>query len=113
MEQVRMTVAEYVKKVGENAERHGFRTANTEPNDNLVLIHCEVSEIVEELRKGKEPTEIYYNKQGKPEGVPIELADVVIRCMDFADQYNIDLESAINEKMQYNATRPYLHGKKY
>lgn len=113
MEQKRMSVTEYVKKIGANSEKHGFHAVNTRPNDQLVLIHCEVSEVVEELRKGKGLTEVYYNEAGKPEGIPIELADIVIRCMDFADQFGIDLEAAINEKMAYNETRPYLHGKKF
>jgi NTP pyrophosphatase (non-canonical NTP hydrolase) len=41
------------------------------------------------------------------------LADVVIRCFDMADYYKIDLESIIIEKMEFNKTRPYKHGKKF
>ncbi len=41
-----------------------------------------------------------------------ELADTVIRCLDMAGGYDIDLQSAIKEKMKLNAERPYLHGKR-
>lgn len=47
----------------------------------------------------------------KPVGLPSELADIVIRCADFAGEHNIDLQHAINEKMRYNATRTHKHGK--
>jgi NTP pyrophosphatase (non-canonical NTP hydrolase) len=48
----------------------------------------------------------------KPEGVPSELADVVIRAMDLADAYGIDLGAAIIEKLNHNATRGPKHGGK-
>ncbi len=48
----------------------------------------------------------------KPEGIPSELADVVIRVFDMCGYYGIDLEAAIKEKMAYNKTRPFKHGGK-
>lgn len=48
----------------------------------------------------------------KPEGIPSELADVVIRVFDICEYYGIDLEKAILEKHDYNVTRPFLHGGK-
>jgi len=48
----------------------------------------------------------------KPEGVIHELADVVIRIMDMCGLYGMDLEAAIDRKMEYNKTRPYRHGGK-
>lgn len=37
----------------------------------------------------------------------------VIAIMELAAQENIDLDKHIRYKMDYNNTRPYLHGKKY
>ncbi len=48
----------------------------------------------------------------KPEGIPSELADVVIRVADMCGYYGIDLEKAIEEKMEYNETRSHKHGEK-
>ena len=48
----------------------------------------------------------------KPEGIPSELADIVIRVADLCGYYGIDLEAAITEKMEYNKSRPYKHGNK-
>ena len=57
-------------------------------------------------------TETYYSEKGKMEGVPSELADVVIRIMDLAEYYGIDLEKVIAEKHTFNKTRPFKHGGK-
>jgi NTP pyrophosphatase (non-canonical NTP hydrolase) len=42
----------------------------------------------------------------------VELADTVIRIMDMAEAYEINLEQTIIDKCDYNRTRPYRHGGK-
>lgn len=80
--------------------------------EQITLMHCELSEVFEEFRKGKGPTEIYYREDGKPEGIPIEFADVILRVMQWSQELGIDLEAAMLEKTAFNETREYMHGKK-
>ena len=46
----------------------------------------------------------------KPEGVPVELADVCIWIFDMCVLFDIDLEAVIKQKLDYNRERPYRHG---
>jgi hypothetical protein len=48
----------------------------------------------------------------KPEGIPSELADIVIRVGDATAEYGIDLAQEILLKQAYNSTRPHKHGGK-
>lgn len=48
----------------------------------------------------------------KPEGVAIELADCMIRILDYCGKNEIDIESLLLIKHEYNLTRPYRHGGK-
>lgn len=131
------------KLATDNSAAHGFYDDEpTDPEqlriyngNRLMLIVSEVAEAFEELRAGYEVTETYYQggstgrisasdrhnaiEHGwipaipKPEGIPSELADVLIRVFDFAGRNNIPLGDMVIEKMTYNANRPYKHGKKF
>ena len=45
--------------------------------------------------------------------VAVELADAVIRIADLCGYLGIDLDTVISEKMAYNETRPFKHGKRF
>lgn len=96
------------------ASARGFHSKPTTVEDlgkYLMNLHSEVTEAWEEYRTGHAPAEVY-EKNGKPEGIPTELADIFIRVMDTAEAFGIDLEREVERKMAYNATRPHRHGGK-
>lgn len=82
--------------------------------EEIALFHSELSEALEEYRNGRALDEVYYNpeKPDKPEGIPIELADCVIRILAFCGAHGISLGRAILTKHAYNQTRPQRHGNK-
>lgn len=50
------------------------------------------------------------DRPAKPEGVPSELADIIIWIMDACELMDVDLEEAIIQKLNYNRSRDYRHG---
>jgi NTP pyrophosphatase (non-canonical NTP hydrolase) len=72
----------------------------------LALIHAEVSEAVVAVRDGDMAVR-FDAATGKPEGLPIELADIVMRIADFAEALRINLTAAVATKMEFNRTVSY------
>lgn len=109
----------------------------------LQLIMGEVNEAFEEIRAGHTVQDVYYtysiemfhvplkglrdgevvtltgetpeslNLVGKPEGFGVELADTLIRILDVAGTYGLDLEQLVLDKMKFNSTREHKHGKAF
>lgn len=106
------TLAELQKEAWQNAEDHGFHETKRSVPEALCLIHSEVSEALEAFREGSMVT-YFGGKDGKkPEGFGSELADILIRVLDTAEDEKIDLAHEVELKMAYNRTRPYMHGGK-
>ena len=183
-----MNLNELSKEIHQNAVDHGFWDEERDFGEIIALCHSELSEALEEARAGKPMFyfKSYYSPAGyeiytdmsewhgeKPEGIAVELADCVIRILDWfgyknknlpysrfydfsktesfcrfisgchvclarafefeydqdtwdksmfgcingiyiwAKQNNLNFDKIIHIKMDYNKTRPYMHGKKF
>lgn len=99
------------KKIHQLAVEKGWWESPRSPLEIHMLIVSEVAEATEAVRKGLHPM-VIDSETGKPEGERSELADVVIRIMDYFEHRGWDLEADIELKHRFNESRPYRHGGK-
>lgn len=88
------------KEVHENAVAHGWWETERDFGEIIALIHSEVSEVLEEYRNGHGLTETYYSENGKPEGIPSEMADIIIRVIDICGKYDIKIDEDIVSRVR-------------
>lgn len=92
----------------------------------IALIQSEASEALEADRKNRHADLISMQEQMQAHGfrtedfqryikdtVEDEIADTIIRLLDLCGMLDIDIDKHIELKIQYNSSRPYLHGKEY
>lgn len=75
--------------------------------EEIAHLHEEVSEAFRAWRLTKN-CEITYDPDGKPLGVPVEFADVLIGIFYLAEVYGFDMMEAIEIKHRYNMVRDYV-----
>lgn len=128
-------LADMTAEVAAWTVRKGWRgddaTARTF-GDDVALLHSEISEALEAYRTwgtdrgvvrhvlGASGDETHFFVRDpddgyddlKPEGVPSEFADLLIRLLDCCAVYQVDLFKEFRAKMDYNETREHRHGGK-
>jgi NTP pyrophosphatase (non-canonical NTP hydrolase) len=123
-------MAKKIQEIHHMAVQKGWPIQTRTPLEVHMLVVSEIAEATEEVRNGTPPIYQNYmpttenptgiatpghedwNEGQKPEGELIELADAVIRIMDYCGQRGWDLGEAIEMKVKFNSTRPHRHGGK-
>ena len=123
---------QFMKEVHEVARLKGWWTPgdHKSPLECMMLMASEISEAAEEVRKDTPsiyqvqhwghgmpddivtPDEDAWHPALKPDGQAVELADCVLRILDYCQFHNLPLIQAMLLKNEYNKTRSYRHGKK-
>ena len=116
-------INEVAKQIHENAVAHGWWEDDRGFPEIVALCHSELSEALEEYRAGR-PNLYFKEVNGfvvsdmsehrgeKPEGIAVEMADCIIRILDWCGKEGIDIDAIISAKHEYNKSRPYRHGGK-
>lgn len=132
-----MSLNELSKQIYLQNKQKGFWDKEVNIGEKLMLIVTELSEALESNRGRKKElnreifektliNENYYeNIENKnlvfknafeayvKDSFEDEMADAIIRMFDLCGGLNIDIDWHIEQKLKYNSTREYKHGKKY
>lgn len=123
-----MKINEFAKEVHQNAVEHGWWDEERSFGEIIALCHSELSEALEEFRAGrpmvwyqclstdqvvpcmkKECTDWRYGMceidaiEKKPEGIAVELADCIIRILDWMGKEGISPEDYLKKDIVDNA----------
>lgn len=102
-----MTINEFAAEVHKNAVEHGWWEGERTFPEIVALIHCGSRPYDPE-----NPNARCSAQSKKPERIAAELADVIIRVLDYCAYAGIDIENVLEVKHEYNKSRPYRHGGK-
>ena len=96
------------QKVHEIAVAHGWWEQARNNGEVIALMHSELSEALEGIRHGDPQSKHIPDFTSVEE----EMADIIIRIMDFGYSKNYRIAQAVVAKMAFNEKREYKHGGK-
>ena len=106
-----MDIQFWIDESGRIAKDNGWDNEEVPFPETLALIHSELSEALEHYRHEAKIDDSWIDElSGKPDGIPVEIADVLIRVFHWLSFNEIDIETYLHLKMEYNADREYRHG---
>jgi hypothetical protein len=87
---------------------HGFWDNARNAGEMVALMHSELSEMLEGLRKP-------HDDEHCPDftAEEVEMADLFIRAAEYCEARKLRITYAIAAKMLFNMSRPAMHGKKF
>lgn len=88
------------KHAGWWTDLHTGQPKDRNDGEMIALMHSELSEALEGLRKNRQDDHLTHRKS-----VEVELADTLVRIFDYAGARKLDLAGAMMEKLAYNAQR--------
>jgi len=95
------------KEVNDTAKAKGWWDGERNEAEIICLMHSELSEALEALRHGNPPSDhISYSLLEE------EMADVIIRIMDYAFAKKLLVPEALIAKLAFNRKREFKHGGK-
>lgn len=95
-----MSINDLQKQIHAQNVEMGWWSKPREKGTLLMLVVSEIAEAMEGERKDLMDDHLPHRKMAE-----VELADAVIRILDYAEAFGYDLQSAIREKISYNRTR--------
>lgn len=107
-----MELNEWAQEAYRIAEKRGWHdpkeiegvVRKASAGERVALMHEECTELMRHVRNGS-PGGFYIEIDGKPEGAASEVADIIIRALDYAATYDIDVDNVVRHKMAYNEGR--------
>ena len=123
-----MNIPELIKKAHSNGVKHNFYKCKQCDGDGIfdtgesyelccmcngstktakLNVYNDIKKECEEFIKSK-PSEQFHKDSEQS-----ELADIILIILAYCGETGIDIEKAVIEKMKYNETREYKHGKNY
>jgi hypothetical protein len=97
------------KDLYKTAQAKGWYDKEVTFPDIVMRSILELAEAIEAYNIGKD---FYYEENGKPEGIAVEIVDTIIPLLHFLEHHGIDADYVISRKNEYNKGRAHRHGNK-